>query len=168
MAEKIGNVEDGADNGPVEVVRDGTEGLELFDSEESEMDLKDKQPKITISPMNMGQIRAFMKEAATILPALQLMFADGVKKGAVDVPLKALTDLDGDSFYRCIAVAAGIDMKRLDGLMPDVFAQLTAKVLAVNLDFFAQRLPDVLAGAADTITGAWNRLKSVGSTASRS
>lgn len=162
MAEKVGNAS-GAIDCPAD---DPAKGLEVLDSDWEEMDLGDGGDVIVVGPMKMGQIRAFMKEATVLLPAIGKAFRGAHQQGGIEIDVQEVMDIDQDAFYKAIAIAGGISMERLDGLMPDAFARLVAKVFAANLDFFAQKLPSVLEQAAVRVGGAWKRLNAAGTTPS--
>ena len=56
-----------------------------------------------------------------------------------------------DAVIEATAIGAGVDRAWLEDQTPDVLAELAAKVLEVNADFFVRRVLPVIQGAADRL-----------------
>jgi len=57
-----------------------------------------------------------------------------------------------DAVIEATAIGAGVERAWLEDQTPDVLAELAAKVLEVNADFFVRRVLPVIQGAADRLT----------------
>ncbi len=57
-----------------------------------------------------------------------------------------------EAVIEATAIGAGVDRAWLEDQTPDVLAELAAKVLEVNTDFFVRRVLPVIQGAADRLT----------------
>jgi len=56
-----------------------------------------------------------------------------------------------DAVIEATAIGAGVDRAWLEDQTPDVLAELAAKVLEVNADFFVRRVLPVVTAAADRL-----------------
>jgi hypothetical protein len=57
-----------------------------------------------------------------------------------------------DAVIEATAIGAGVERAWLEDQTPDVLAELAAKVLEVNADFFVRRVLPVVMAAADRLT----------------
>jgi hypothetical protein len=57
-----------------------------------------------------------------------------------------------DAVIEATAIGAGCERAWLEDQTPDVLAELAAKVLEVNADFFVRRVLPVIQGAAERLT----------------
>jgi hypothetical protein len=57
-----------------------------------------------------------------------------------------------DAVIEATAIGAGVERAWLEDQTPDVLAELAARVLEVNADFFVRRVLPVIQGAADRLT----------------
>ena len=68
-----------------------------------------------------------------------------------------------DAVIEATAIGAGVERTWLEEQMPDVLAELAAKVLEVNADFFVRRVLPVVTAAAERL----NKTASGGTSGSR-
>ncbi len=59
-----------------------------------------------------------------------------------------------EAVIEATAIGAGVDRAWLEDQTPDVLAELAAKVLEVNTDFFGRGVRPVIQGAANRIAAA--------------
>lgn len=108
----------------------------------------------SITPMRMKQIRAFIQVGQNFIGPLM----QGIKdNGEVDVG--AIAGLDQEAFVKALSIASGITVDQLDEMLPDDFIKVVAKVLVVNMDFFALRLPTVLRQIAGVVGKSFESAK---------
>ena len=94
---------------------------------------------IAVSPIKVRDLPRFLKAVEPIAAEL----AAGDVAGALM--------RHADAVIEATAIGAGVDRAWLEDQTPDVLAELAAKVLEVNADFFVRRVLPVIQGAADRL-----------------
>jgi hypothetical protein len=97
------------------------------------------QRGIAVTPIKVRDLPRFLKAIEPIAAEL----AAGDISGALMRHADAVID--------ATAIGAGVDRSWLEDQTPDVLAELAAKVLEVNADFFVRRVLPVIQGAADRL-----------------
>jgi hypothetical protein len=95
-----------------------------------------------ITPIKVRDLPRFLKAIEPIAAELEsgnFSIASALMRNAGDV-------------IEATAIGAGVERAWLEDQAPDVLAELAAKVLEVNADFFVRRLPQVIQGTADRLT----------------
>lgn len=149
MAEKLER--SGGKDAPVADEVDAVQELEVFGPEIEELEFG-ALGKITVRPLKMGQIRKFTQMGKELLPAVFTM-AETMKRTG-DIDISQLGVIAGEQFFDIVGLAINRKAEELDEMDPDDFARLVAKILVVNMDFFAQKLPKVLEAAAVSVKDA--------------
>lgn len=126
------------------------EELEIFGPEPEVLDTN--IGKISIEPMKMGQIRKLMALGQELLPTVFKLAEE--MKATGDIGVSTLGEMMGDNFFEIVGIAIKRKPEELDEMDPDDFTRVVAKVLVVNMDFFAQKLPKVLVAAAASVQKA--------------
>jgi len=94
---------------------------------------------IVVTPIKVRDLPRFLKAIEPIAAEL----AAGDIAGALM--------RHADAVIEATAIGAGVDRAWLEDQTPDVLAELAAKVLEVNADFFVRRVLPVIQGAADRL-----------------
>lgn len=115
---------------------------------------------LTLSPLKVGQLPAFLRAVNPVLPLLT----------AGDVDWLALFGNRGDDLLRAIAIAAGKPREWVDNLAADEALLLVAKVIEVNADFFTRTVLPRLDGLFAQVNreGATTAVAMAGSISSNS
>ena len=139
MAEKVGTA------GDMEVPTAGqlVDELLVFGPEPEEFDLS--IGKVLVRPMKMGQIRKMIEVAGDLFPKVMMMAEE--MKATGEISVSALGEIAGTKFMDLIGIAVNRKAVELDELDPDEFVKVVAKVMVVNMSFFGQTLPPILAAA---------------------
>ncbi|ATS92333.1 hypothetical protein DLP05_016 [Stenotrophomonas phage vB_SmaS_DLP_5] len=105
--------------------------------------------EIEVRPMKMGQIRKMTNLGKELMPLVMQVVQQ--LKATGEISVTALGEITGDSFFQIIGIAINRKPEELDEMEPDEFVRVVAKVLVVNMDFFAQKLPQILAASAESV-----------------
>ena len=91
---------------------------------------------LTLQPLKVGQLPAFLRAAGPILSKLS----------APEIDWLALLGMRGDDLLTALAIATGKPRAWIDDLAADEAILLAAKVLEVNADFFTRTVLPKLDG----------------------
>jgi len=91
---------------------------------------------LTLAPLKVGQLPAFLRAAGPILSKLS----------APEIDWLALLGMRGDDLLTALAIVAGKPRVWVDELAADEAILLAAKVLEVNADFFTRTVLPQLDG----------------------
>ncbi|QIN95178.1 hypothetical protein DLP3_015 [Stenotrophomonas phage vB_SmaS_DLP_3] len=105
--------------------------------------------EIHIRPMKMGQIRKMTSLGKELMPMV-FQVAQQLKDTG-EIGVTALGEIAGDSFFQIVGIAVNRKPEELDEMEPDEFVRVVAKALVVNMDFFAQKLPQILAACGESV-----------------
>jgi hypothetical protein len=95
---------------------------------------------IAVTPIKVRDLPRFLKTVEPIAAELATGDIAGALMRNIDAVIEAT------------AIGAGVERAWLEEQTPDVLAELAAKVLEVNADFFVRRVLPVVTAAADRLT----------------
>lgn len=102
--------------------------------------------KLIVGPLRLQQIGPFITASRTIIARVAMMAGavDGSERAAVGAILLDLLEQDGAEIASALAVAVDRDAEWIAGATLDEVADLLDAVIALNRDFFAHRLRQLL------------------------
>lgn len=107
---------------------------------------------IEVRPLTIGQLPGFTR---AIKPAMPLLFSNYEELAAKDpAVIMDLVAEHADQLREAVSIAVSVKARDLaEGTVAE-FTELTAAVIAVNLDFFVRRLVPLVEETAELLSGA--------------
>lgn len=115
---------------------EGVSTLAILTPDAEELEIGGK--KVRVEPLKIGQLAKFSKAIKSILPGV---IASLKSDGSFDV--MQIVNESGDDLIRAVAIGCKMPEEWIEELDTVEFVKLAGKIMVVNVDFFARRLPQV-------------------------
>lgn len=116
--------------------KDGVSTLAILTPDAEEIEVGGK--KVLIGPLKISQLAKFSKAIQKVLPGI----LTGLKAdGSFD--LMKMVSESGDDLIAAVAIGCKQPEEWVGDLDPVEFMKLAGKIMVVNVDFFARRLPQM-------------------------
>lgn len=137
--------------------KEAASSLTILSPEAEELEVGDK--KVMVRPLKVAQLGKFSKAVQTILPTIMA----GLKKdGSMD--MMALINGSTDDMIKAVAIGCNESEEWVGTLDVADFVKLAGKVMVVNVDFFARRLPQMTQVVLESLAAVNPKIPATGGT----
>lgn len=109
--------------------------------------------RLEIKPLTIGQLPKFVRIARPVIDALLDANLEDMAAGGDVALVMDMIDKHSDQVFEAAALVTGRDRAWLESGDPAEFIELASTVVAVNRDFFTQKLAPLLAARARKSNG---------------
>jgi hypothetical protein len=126
---------------------------DLISTDVPEMIVTTRVGEFTVTPVRMGQFKAFSAVAAPVVGDVT-----DYMDGAGD--LVELIDKHESSLFTMTTICSGLTQDQYQQMMPDDYVELVGAVVEINTDFFVRNLLPKVAGRVQSIMSRVQNIKS--------